>query len=164
MSVNPNPTVSVSSSSNPICVGDAANLTGSGATTYTWNGGSNFNPIFVSPTVTTTYTITGIVSGCTSTAVFTQTVNACGGVGLQTQTLPNDQLFIFPNPSTDILTISYMGKKFDYVIYDNVGRLICQDKGVTDMVKVKVNEYARGSYYIEIVSDGERTRRKLIID
>lgn len=164
VSVNPNPTVSVSSSSNPICVGDAANLTGSGATTYTWNGGSNFNPIFVSPTVTTTYTITGIVSGCTSTAVFTQTVNACGGVGLQTQTLPNDQLFIFPNPSTDILTISYMGKKFDYVIYDNVGRLICQDKGVTDMVKVKVNEYARGSYYIEIVSDGERTRRKLIID
>ncbi len=164
VSVNPNPTVSVASSSNPICIGDAANLTGSGATTYTWNGGSNFNPIFVSPTVTTTYTLTGIVNGCTSTAVFTQTVNTCGGVGLQTQTLPNDQLFIFPNPSSDVLTIAYMGKTFDYVIYDNIGRLICQDKGVVDMVKVKVNEYARGSYYIEIVSDGERTRRKLIID
>ncbi len=164
VSVNPNPTISVASSSNPICIGDAANLTGSGATTYTWNGGSNFNPIFVSPTVTTTYTLTGIVSGCTSTAVFTQTVNACGGVGLQSQTLPNDQLFIFPNPSSDVLTIAYMGKKFDYAIYDNIGRLICSDKGVFDMIKVKVNEYARGSYYIEVVSDGERTRRKLIIN
>ncbi len=164
VSVNPNPTISVASSSNPICIGDAANLTGNGATSYTWNGGSNFNPIFVSPTVTTTYTLTGIVNGCTSTAVFTQTVNACGAMGLQTQTLPSNQLLIFPNPSTDVLTIAYMGKKFDYVIYDNIGRLICSGKEISDLVKIKVNEYARGAYYIEVVSDGEKTRRKLIID
>jgi PKD repeat protein len=164
VSVNPNPTVAVASSSNPICIGDAVNLTGSGATTYTWDSGSTFNPIFVSPTVTTTYTLIGKVNGCTTSVVFTQSVNACGGVGLQAQQLPNNQLLIFPNPTSEVLTIAYMGKKFDYVIYDNIGRLVCQDKGMTDVVKVKVNEYARGSYYIEIVSDGEKTRRKLIID
>lgn len=166
VSVNPNPTVAIATPSNPICIGDALNLTGSGATNYTWTGGvsSQFNPVFVSPTVTTNYTLTGIQNGCTNTTVLTLTVNNCGGVGLQTQTLPANQLFIFPNPTADVLTISYIGKKFDYVIYDNIGRLICSDKAVTDMVKIKVNEYARGSYYIEVVSDGEKTRRKLIID
>lgn len=166
VSVNPNPTVSVSSPSNPICIGDALNLTGNGANSYTWSGGvsSQFNPVFVSPTVTTTYSLAGTVNSCTNMAVFTLTVNTCGGVGLQTQTLPTNQLMIFPNPSTDLLTIAYVGKKFDYVIYDNIGRLICADKGVENIVKIKVNEYARGSYYIEVVSDGEKTRRKLIID
>jgi serine protease len=163
VSVNPNPTLAVSSSSNPICIGDAVNITASGANTYTWNGGSQFNPIFVTPTITTQYTVTGAVNGCTSTAVFEMTVNACPN-GVQTQKLSNNELLIFPNPSTDMITISYNGKKFDYTMYDNVGRLICSEKNVMNNAKIKVNEYAKGVYYIEVVSDGEKTRRKLIKD
>lgn len=164
VSVNPNPTLAISSSSNPICVGDGVNLTGSGANTYTWSTNTSFNPIYETPTVTTTYTITGTVNGCTSTAVFTQSVNACGGVGLQSQILSSTDLLIFPNPTNDQITISYVGKKFDYVIYDNIGRLITSDKDITDQVKLKVNEYAKGVYFIEINTGNERSRRKLIID
>ncbi len=164
VSVNPNPTLAISSSSNPICIGDAVNITGNGATSYTWDSGSTFNPIFSSPTITTTYTLTGAVNGCTSTAMFTETVNSCGSTGLKTQALVNNELMIFPNPSSDQLTISYFGKNFDYMIYDNVGRLIASDKGVANQVKIKVSEYARGVYYIEVTADKEKTRRKLIID
>lgn len=164
VSVNPNPTLSISSSSNPICIGDAVNLTGAGATTYTWNTATSFNPIFISPTVTTSYSVTGTVNGCTSTAVFTQTVNSCGGVGLQAYNLPLNELIIFPNPTVDYLTISYKGKLFDYVIYDNLGRLITNDKAINDVVKLKINDYAKGSYYIVITAGEEKIRRKLIID
>lgn len=164
VSVNPNPTVAVASSSNPICIGDAVNLTASGANTYTWSGGSQFNPIFVTPTVTTQYTVTGTVNGCTSTAVFEMTVNACGANGIQSQSLSGNALQIFPNPSSEMITVSYSGKKFDYTVYDNVGRLICSEKNVMTTVKIKVSEYAKGVYYIEVVSDGEKTRRKLIKD
>jgi subtilisin family serine protease len=164
VSVNPNPTVAVASSSNPICIGDAVNLTASGANTYTWNGGSQFNPIFVSPTVTTQYTVTGTANGCTSTAVFEMTVNSCGGVGLKTQSNAGNALLIFPNPSTDVINITYVGKKFDYVMYDNIGRLICSEKNIENAVKIKTGDYAKGVYYIEVVSDGEKIRRKLIKD
>lgn len=165
VSVNPNPTLAVISSSNPICMGDGANLTASGATTYTWSQGGNFPTTFESPTVTTTYTVTGATNGCKSQAVFTETVNNCSGsVGLQPQTILNTGLVIYPNPANDYITISYSGKQFDYVIYDNIGRLITYDNGVMDMTKIKVRSMAKGVYYIEITCDKEKNRRKLVID
>lgn len=164
VSVNPNPTLAISSSSNPICVGDGVNITGAGANSYTWSTNSTFNPIYETPTVTTTYTLTGETNGCSSTAVFTQSVNACGGVGLQTQAITSTELMIFPNPSNDQVTISYYGKTFDYVVYDNIGRIITFDKSVADVTKLKVKEYAKGVYYVEITVGKERSRRKLIID
>lgn len=68
--VNPNPSVSASAAPLNICSGTSASLTGSGASTYSWNpGGISGNPISVSPNTTTTYTLTGFnSSGCSSTS------------------------------------------------------------------------------------------------
>ena len=70
-----NPSISVSSSTAGICVlGNLVTLTGVGASTYTWSGvnPTNTNTIVVSPTVTTTYSLSGTNScGTYST---TQTV------------------------------------------------------------------------------------------
>lgn len=67
------PTLTVNSPT--ICPGQTVTLTGSGATTYTWNTGPNTATIAVSPTITTTYTISGSISTCsasrTSTVVVT---------------------------------------------------------------------------------------------
>ena len=66
------PAISVN---NPtICIGTSATLTASGVTTYTWNTGSNNATISVNPSATTIYTISGNLSGCTSTVVKTATV------------------------------------------------------------------------------------------
>jgi hypothetical protein len=54
-----------------VCVGNAATLIASGASTYTWSNGSNANSITVSPTVTTVYSVTSGTGTCTSA---TQTV------------------------------------------------------------------------------------------
>jgi len=77
VTVNPLPTVTASASSPTICAGQSTNLTGSGASTYTWNPGSlSGSPVSVSPASTTTYTVTGTSgAGCTNTAQVTVTVN-----------------------------------------------------------------------------------------
>jgi hypothetical protein len=66
LTVNPNPTVSISGSSG-ICTGQNASLTANGATNYTWSTGSNSASIVTTPSVNTTYTLTGLTSqGCSS--------------------------------------------------------------------------------------------------
>jgi len=76
VTVNGLPVVSGSASPATICPGSSSVLSGSGASTYTWNPGSLANPATVSPALTATYTVTGTdVNGCTNTASTTVTVN-----------------------------------------------------------------------------------------
>jgi hypothetical protein len=75
ITVNPLPVVTVNSPT--ICSGMTATLSASGATTYSWSAGvtmSGPNTGTVTPSVTTSYTVTGVSNGCTKTAVATVTV------------------------------------------------------------------------------------------
>ncbi len=61
-SILPTPTISVSGNTTT-CNGQSTTLTSSGATTYLWaHLGGGMNPISVSPTTTTVYTVTGITN------------------------------------------------------------------------------------------------------
>lgn len=72
------PTVTAIASTNNVCPGDPVTLTGSGATTYTWDNGVTDGVPFGAPTSTTVYTVTGTDgSGCTNTASVTLTVVTC---------------------------------------------------------------------------------------
>ncbi|MHB8259608.1 MAG: DUF7948 domain-containing protein [Bacteroidia bacterium] len=85
--VNSLPTVTINSAT--ICAGSTATLTASGATTYSWNTGATTAAISVTPTVTTTYTVTGTDNnGCTNTATSTVTVNASPNVVISSSAGP----------------------------------------------------------------------------
>jgi len=58
-----------------ILTGGIANLTATGGGTYLWSTGETSQTISVSPTVTTTYSITVSINGCTSTDEVTVFVN-----------------------------------------------------------------------------------------
>ncbi|MFG6687678.1 LamG-like jellyroll fold domain-containing protein [Mariniflexile sp. HNIBRBA6329] len=74
MVVNTLPTVTAPSDFS-ICLGNSVTLTGSGASTYTWNNGVT-NGVAFYPTATQTYTVTGTDSnGCQDTDTVTVTVN-----------------------------------------------------------------------------------------
>lgn len=78
ITINPIPTVTVTSAT--ICNGSTANLTASGATSYSWSAGvspTTGAAVTASPTVTTSYTVTGTDAGCSATAVATVVVNNC---------------------------------------------------------------------------------------
>ncbi|WP_373553978.1 T9SS type A sorting domain-containing protein [Haliscomenobacter sp.] len=51
----------------PICAGAKAVLSASGGGTYTWSNGSTTTQLEVSPTITTSYTLTVTLQGCTAT-------------------------------------------------------------------------------------------------
>lgn len=77
--INPAPIVSISPSATSICNGSSVTLTASGATSYSWSDGTSVvgtnATLTVSPSVTTTYTVTGTDAGCDGTASVTITVN-----------------------------------------------------------------------------------------
>ena len=67
-------TVTANATSTSVCVGNPVTLTGSGATSYTWDNGVTDGVAFT-PTATTTYNVTGTSGTCTGTDQITITVN-----------------------------------------------------------------------------------------
>lgn len=72
--------ITVNPSNPAICSGSSVQLTGSGATNYTWTPSSggpvlSGNPVDISPASTETYTVDGNTSGCTGSTSVTITVN-----------------------------------------------------------------------------------------
>ncbi|MGP8216620.1 MAG: T9SS type A sorting domain-containing protein [Bacteroidia bacterium] len=68
-------TVTATTSTPNICPGGSAILAGGGATSYTWNTGQTTDSLTVSPTVTTTYTVTGKdADGCSASGTVTVNV------------------------------------------------------------------------------------------
>lgn len=80
VTVNPLPSVAISGPA-ALCSGSSATLTALGAATYTWSTASNNNLVVISPTVNTTYTLTGTdANGCVNSAIKSVTVNALPSV------------------------------------------------------------------------------------
>lgn len=70
INVTPTPTITTGANPTTICAGQTATLTVSGATTYTWDanaGNSTATSVNVTPANSTTYTVIGDNSGCTTT-------------------------------------------------------------------------------------------------
>ena len=75
------PVLNVVQSSSAVCAGQSVNLTASGANTYTWNTSATTASISVSPTVSTTYTVTGTNTlGCSNTTTQAVSVNPAPNV------------------------------------------------------------------------------------
>ncbi len=72
VTVNAMPTVTVNSPS--ICAGTSATLTAAGATAYLWSTSATTGTITVTPSATTSYTVTGTSNGCSNSATSTVTV------------------------------------------------------------------------------------------
>ena len=79
VTINPNPVVVASATTTEVCFGESVTLTGSGADSYSWDGGI-VNGVPYSPVAlgVTTYTVTGTTAfGCVGTATITISVIDC---------------------------------------------------------------------------------------
>ena len=80
------PTIAINSAT--ICTGQSATLIASGASTYTWNTSSNANPIVVSPTANSTYSVIGTsTAGCSNTATTQVAVIALPTITVSSSTI-----------------------------------------------------------------------------
>ncbi|HEX8517335.1 MAG TPA: PKD domain-containing protein, partial [Bacteroidia bacterium] len=86
------PSLNITVNSPTICAGETANLSASGATSYTWTSGAastGVNTADATPASTTSYTVTGTTGTCTGTAVSTVTVNPLPPVTVTSATVCN---------------------------------------------------------------------------
>ncbi|MBA4239429.1 MAG: hypothetical protein C0448_01795 [Sphingobacteriaceae bacterium] len=76
VTVNPLPTLTISTNSTALCIGESSVLNINGANTYTWNTGANTTQISITPSVSTTYSVFGTDgNNCVGMALLPITVN-----------------------------------------------------------------------------------------
>jgi hypothetical protein len=144
------PTISASSSTNQLCSGSNATLTGSGGTSYIWTPGGPGSPIVVNPTSTTTYTLVGTgANGCTNIDSITQVVVNCPA-GLQSFNGRKKEFSIFPNPTSGVVTLSGV-EGYSVFVYNPLGVLICTELPTASTnCKLDLSKHPNGIYFVKV--------------
>lgn len=159
VTVNPLPTLSVSTTSTLLCVGNSATIAASGANTYTWNPVLPMNGV-ISPTVNTSYTVTGTdMAGCSNSAVFTQSVSACTSVNeLHVQ---NIGLMVFPNPGKDVIHLK-VSSGGNIMLLNMLGRVLYSDIATETEKSIDSSNFPSGVYFIQFTKGHETQTVKWI--
>jgi hypothetical protein len=156
------PTLSISGPTITVCAGQTINLGATGANNYTWQPG-NLSGFFVnvSPTVTTTYTITGSsANGCTSTSLFTQTISTCAGI--TTELISNDRLFVYPNPTANKISVTGLDN-FSYLeVFNAIGQKVKAMEIQNSSEEIDLSECSKGVYLLKL-SGGNGSGVKRVI-
>lgn len=148
VTVNITPTVSISTDNPIICAGTTINLTAIGANTYTWNTSATGSVIAVTPSVTTNYSVTGTdTSGCTNTALLTQSVSLC--TGITTLADKEWQNPVLPNPNNGSFIVTSTMDDADFLLFDLLGKIVYFEKIKRDKNQIRLN-LANGIYYYSI--------------
>ncbi len=155
---NISPTVSAVSNASVICIGSSANLTASGATTYSWNTGATTPMVVISPTSTTTYTVNGSNGLCSSIAVITQSVSLCSGINQLSG--EHNSLMVYPNPFVEELNIM-AGEVVNVQLFNALGELV-MTKTVHDTGNINTRNICGGMYYIVVKGTGWTKTLKMV--
>lgn len=156
--VLPGPTVSASSAKSEICKGEKVLLTATGASSYSWNTtpASINNTLAVTPTVTTTYIVTGIEpNGCKNSFAITQTVNACTGVSRENR--PETPLKLYPNPNNGVFTLQAgaYSKDTRLMIFNALGQKVNEQTITTEYTTIQT-DLQKGVYFYQLIQGSEK--------
>jgi hypothetical protein len=150
-------TFSVATSNSIICVGSTASLTATGATSYTWNTAATTSVIAVSPTVTTTYTVTGVTGVCSNSLTITQNVSTCTNIN---EVLGN-LVTIYPNPNNGVFTIE-LNATTQVSITTILGDVLVNTTLNTGKQTLDIQNKANGIYFVKLIQNGKQQTIKLI--
>lgn len=162
VTVNALPTVSATTNMSLICTGNSATLTASGASTYSWNSGATGTTIVVSPTVTTSYTVSTSANGCTGYAVVTQSVSSC--TSLNSISLA-ENVNIYPNPTNGRLNIEIGVNAVNVKIQvvNSLGEVLMEDASVLRSNSYNLNQYPAGLYFVKILESDRVSKIEKVI-
>ena len=149
VTVNPLPTIGASTSNTMLCIGQSATLTASGASSFTFNPGGTSASIVVSPSITSTYTISGTsTQGCNNSTVFTQSVSTCAGIEqIITQSYSS---VVFPNPSNGKFTIKSINLIQNIEVLNLLGEIVLSKVSNSEIAEIDITEQVNGVYILKI--------------
>ena len=84
------------------------------------------------------------------------------GTDINENTLSESNFKLFPNPCHDLLNIQYTSS-FDVFIYNINGQLVFNQTNVPNSIQINTQSFAKGLYYINIISDKEIITQKVMI-
>jgi len=165
LTVNQLPNIALGSDTS-ICNGCTILLdAGTGFTSYNWSTGENTQTIIVDSAGTYSVQVTD-VNGCMNAD--TIVVNVSTGIdAFNKTTLIN----IYPNPNTGEFIIEielYKRQDLEILISNNLGQVIFekdlkQMKG-TYSQKIGINNYSKGIYHVQVITNESSVYKKLIIE
>jgi hypothetical protein len=154
--VGPHPTINITGQDS-IMLGSIDTLTASGtATSYLWSpSGQSTSSIKVSPGSTTTYTVTGTLSGCSDSATFTVKIDIITGV----KTVSTDgSVRAYPNPAVQTLNLTFnSGNNLDATIdvVDLAGEVVISKNTIIsngEVMPIDIASLADGVYFVKVNS------------
>lgn len=164
VTVNALPNVSAVTNNTLICVGETATLTASGANTYTWSSSANTNSIAVSPTVTTSYTVTGTdMNGCENSSTVSQVVDLCTGITSINNNV-SSEIFAYPNPSNSLVQINVPQELFgNTILLTNTFGQVLETKNIDNTsIFYDLQNLATGIYFIQIKTSNGMISKKIV--
>lgn len=160
ITVNPMPAVSIAASATQMCNGEAAILTASGAQSYTWSGGASGSTIMVSPTLQTTYTVTGSDGVCENSNQITLFVSDCTGISESGFT---GAPLLYPNPANTCLILENTGNGEKVMVFDLSGKVVLEQALTDEKTKLDVSAFDSSIYLLKIEDGkGRSTRAKFV--
>ena len=163
LSVNALPVVSVSASSNQMCVNEATVQLSGTPSGGVYSGACNANGIF-SPTLSGNYQVvyqyTDNVTGCSSSATKSLTVDACTGI---TQLADKSSVSVYPNPTQSLVKISCkIGTISKVCISDLSGRVISTTTCSNNESEIDLSSFSNGIYLLNITGTDQTTTIKIV--
>jgi N-acetylneuraminic acid mutarotase len=157
----PSPTVTVTSNFQVICSGNSATLTAIGANSYSWSNSTTGSSVVVSPSVTTTFTVTGTATNnCTDADVITLSVSPC--MNIESYNDDVSLLSVFPNPSSGEINIHCVETGF-LIITNMIGQAVLETE-INSRYTSLNTKLAAGIYLCSLNSpNGKTSTVRLII-
>lgn len=138
------------STSSLICSGQSATLSAGGANVYYWDNGATTSSIVTTPTITTTYTLTGTtLKNCPFTVFFTQSVTC---IGIEDYNSSEIFFNIHPNPVSNNLYIEskeMFKDGTDIEITNTLGQTVLKSLYKNE---IDVSQLSNGYYVLKIIS------------
>lgn len=161
-----NPTITAISNMSSICVGQSATLTANGALNYTYTPGGTGASISVSPTITTTYSVTGTnANGCTHMVAITQNVDACNGIFETDLTDVNLIGKVYPNPSNGMFTVDMLMTSKPNIkieILNVLGQTIQFVNTHNNKIEIDLRHFPNSCYFFRITTENKTNIIKVL--
>lgn len=151
LTVVPNPTITSNVSPTLICAGQNATLTLNGANTYSLNNNQLLsNTCVITPSLTTTYTVSGSnTNNCSNSSLTTVSVSPCTSIYNNTLFTP---IINYVQTNNYIEIISQNLGTFNVKILSLSGQTVFENNFNNNLIKISLEDLASGLYIIQINS------------